>query len=103
LLIAFKSYSQIDQKKLDSLSRSIDSSAKAYRAWQDSFNKVQDSIYQAAINKDFQSSHNPGQLSPEQKRKEAKERQKIILRIGVSIAILIIAAIVWLRRKKTKT
>jgi Flp pilus assembly protein TadB len=41
VLVQSLAFSQIDQKKLDSLSSSIDASVKAYQQWQDSFTKNQ--------------------------------------------------------------
>jgi hypothetical protein len=104
LLMQLSIHAQIDPKKLDSLARSIDSSAKTYRFWQDSFTKAQDSIYQAAINKDIENnSRNPDQFLAEQRRKEAKERQQAIIRIIIGVALLAIGIIAIARREKTKT
>jgi hypothetical protein len=98
------SYSQINQSKLDSLSRSINSSAKAYRAWQDSFKKAQDSVYRSALKKDLQKSRSGREnFSAEERRRKERERQQTTLRIILSIAILITAVFVWRRRRKTKT
>jgi len=103
LALYLNTYAQVDQKKLDSLSRLIDSTAHAYRMQQDSVIHFQDSTYQSEVNKSLQSSRNPDQFVAEQKRREAKERQQAILRIGISAALLIIAIIVLLRRRKTKS
>jgi len=104
LLFISNSYSQIDQDKLDSLSRSINSSAKAYRAWQDSFKKAQDSIYSIAIKKDLQKNRSDSDhFLAEELRREEKRRQQAILCIILSIAILITTVFVWRRRRKTKT
>lgn len=104
LLFPLTIYGQIDQKKLDSLSRSIDSSAKAYKLWQDSFNKVQDSIYHAAISKNVeQNSRNLNNFIDEQKRRGANEKKQAILRIVLSIVLLVIGVIALVRRRKTKT
>jgi len=90
-------YGQIDQKKIDSLERSIDSSTKEQKTWQDSFAKVQDSLYRSAIN-NSDSTH----LSPEQNIKVGG-RQKIILPFAIIAALLVIVIIVILRRKRKKT
>jgi hypothetical protein len=99
-LMQLNVYGQIDQKKLDSLARSIDSSAKTHKSWQDSFTKVQDSIYSSAINKN--NSPTVDDLA-EQKRKETKQRQQILLRIVISVVLLITGFVVLLRRRKNKT
>ena len=104
LLMQFDIHAQIDPKKLDSLSRSIDSSAKVRKSWQDSFSKVQDSIYHAATSKDIKNnSHNTDQFLAEEKRKKAKERQQEILRIVTGAVLLVIGIIALIRRRKTKT
>jgi hypothetical protein len=104
LLLHLSLHAQIDQKKLDSLSRSIDSSAKAYKSWQDSFANLQDSIYHAAISRDTENnSRNLDQFLAEQKGREAKERQQAMLRIVIGIVLLAIGVIALARRRKTKT
>src|SRR5678809_758609 len=77
LLVHLNIYGQIDKKKLDSLSRSIDSSTKAHRLFQDSFTKVQDSIYHSAINKNDSGKFND--FLAEQKRRLEKETQQKML------------------------
>lgn len=91
------SSAQIDQKKLDSLSTSIDASVKTYQQWQDSFNKVQmqKSIERSSINtiefvKQYQ----------EQNRK--KEREQSIRYIIIGTALLSLLVIEFVRRRKAK-
>jgi hypothetical protein len=43
-------FAQIDPGKLDSLSHRIDSNGQSLQAWQDSFQKKQDSIYRLHVN-----------------------------------------------------
>lgn len=93
-------YGQIDQKKADSLARAIDSSAKAHKAWQDSFAKAQDSIYQTAIKEN--NSRKAENFSSVQKEKQAKGKQAI-LRILIGVVLLIVLVILLLRRRKAKT
>jgi CRISPR/Cas system-associated endoribonuclease Cas2 len=97
LFTNFCIYGQIDQKKIDSLELSIDSSTKAQKTWQDSFAKVQDSIYRSAVN-----NSDSTKLSAEQKTK-VKGRQKIILRFAIIAVLLVTTIIVILRRKQKKT
>ena len=74
LLLQFNSYGQIDPKKLDSLSRSIDSSAKLIRSDQDRFIKVQDSAYHSEVNKALgQGSRNHDQFLAEKKRQTVRK------------------------------
>ena len=104
LLLYLNINGQIDQKKLDSLARSIDSSAKARKISQDSFIKIQDSAYQLEMNKALkQNSRKFDNSLTERKRKEAKERQQAILRIVISVVLFIIGIIALLRKRKTKT
>lgn len=103
LLLHLSVWSQIDQKKIDSLSRSIDSSVKAHQSWQDSFTKVQDSIYHVAIGKETESnSSNSSKDLAGQKRRETKEEQQTLLRIIVGVVLLAVGTIFLLRRRKTK-
>ena len=104
LLLQFNSYGQVDPKKLDSLSRSIDSSAKLIRSDQDRFIKVQDSAYHSEVNKALgQGSRNHDQFLAEKKRREEKERQQAIVRIGLSVLIFIVPILVLLRKRKPKS
>ena len=95
LLLHPNVYGQIDQKKLDSLSRAIDSSAKSHKSWQDSFIRSQDSIYQSAVNK------NNGHQRNDVIKQNEKERQKFWLRIIVAVFVIAMV-IALLRKRKTK-
>jgi hypothetical protein len=92
------SYAQIDQRKLDSLSRAIDSSVKAHQSSEDSFIKLQDNHYHSELNKALQQSKN--NLLAEEKREEAEERQQIIVRILIGV-LLVAGIIAIVRRSKT--
>jgi len=101
LLLSLSAYPQLDQRKLDSLSRSIDSSAKASRNWQDSFTKIQDSIYQAATAKSADdNSRNSSQLLAEQEKRESMERQRILLRILAGVSVVLIGIVAWFLKTK---
>ena len=90
-------YGQIDQKKLDSLERAIESSTKAQKGWQDSFAKAQDSIYKSAINKsdNFKSST--------QQTNKLKERQRITLRIVIMVALFLTGVLIAFQQKNRST
>lgn len=104
LLVQLTGSAQIDQKKLDSLSRAIDSSAKAVQAWQDSFDKVQDSIYRSSLRLDLeQNNNNLNNFLAEQKSREERQRQQAMIRFAVSGVIFVILIVVLLRRRKQKT
>lgn len=99
----FNNYGQIDPKKVDSLSRLIDSSAHAYKEQQESVVKYQDSTYKSEMNKAVrQNSPNPDNFLVEQKRREEKERRQTIIRIFSGVLLLLIAIIAMMRRKKSK-
>jgi hypothetical protein len=104
LFFHLNTHGQINQKKLDSLTKAIDSSARIHKSWQDSFTKVQDSIYHAAISKDpEQNSRSLNNFLIEQRRREAKEMQQAILHIVIGILLLIASIIAIARKRKTKT
>jgi hypothetical protein len=85
---------QIDPAKLDSLKRSIDSSVKLSRAWQDSFSKRQDSIYRLSQVKARQADQS-NNISAEKNKRE--KNHSIIFAIAILFLLTII--IVLLRRK----
>jgi hypothetical protein len=94
-------FGQIDQRKLDSLSRLIDSSAQAYKMQQDSIIKQQDSSYKSEVNKALQqNSVDSDKFLAEQKRRESRQRQQSKLRIVIGIALFVILIIALLRRRK---
>lgn len=103
MLMGFYAIPQIDPAKLDSLSRAIDSSSKAYKAWQDSFTKVQDSLYRSSLKKDIeQNNRNLQQYLAEQKRRERKERQQAYIRIFAGLSLFIVLIFVLLRKRRLK-
>ena len=102
--MGFYAIPQIDPAKLDSLSRAIDSSSKAYKAWQDSFTKVQDSLYRSSLKKDIeQNNRNLQQYLAEQKRRERKERQQAYIRIFAGLSLFIVLIFVLLRKRRPKS
>jgi hypothetical protein len=104
LLLHLNTYGQIDQSKLDSLSRSIDSSSKAYKAWQDSFNKAQDSIYRSSVKQDAkQNINNLNYFLEEQKRTEQERRRQATIRLIVSGLIFTTLIIFLIRKRKRRS
>jgi hypothetical protein len=99
LALQLSTQAQIDQRKLDSLRRSIDSSAKTHKQWQDSFTKVQDSLYQDAINKTDLNKQK--ELSEQQERES--QRRKILQGIIIALALVASALLLLLRRRKKNT
>lgn len=91
------SYSQIDPAALDSLARSIDSSARSHRSRQDSMIKVQDSIYQFEVKKAYKN-QDPGSKNNSVEKRE--ENRKEIL-AALVIGVLLLGLIVLLARKRT--
>jgi phage-related tail protein len=104
LLFQFNSYGQIDPKKVDSLSRLIDSSAHAYKLQQDSVVKYQDSTNKSEVNKVLQqSSANQESDSIKQKRSEQEKRQETFVRsIALGVLVFVIVIIALMRRRRTK-
>lgn len=104
MLFQFNSYGQIDPKKVDSLSRLIDSSAHAYKLQQDSVVKYQDSTNKSEVNKALQqSSANQESDSIKQKRSEQEKRQETFVRsIALGVLVFVIVIIALMRRRRTK-
>ena len=104
MLFQFNSYGQIDPKKVDSLSRLIDSSAHAYKLQQDSVVKYQDSTNKSEVNKVLQqSSANQESDSIKQKRSEQEKRQETFVRsIALGVLVFVIVIIALMRRRRTK-
>jgi hypothetical protein len=100
LLLQLSAYSQIDAHKLDSFSRSIDSSARAARKMQDSIIKVQDSTYRSEVSRTIpkKSRENIG-VAAEQKIKE----RRIILIATITGILLLVALIILIQRKQKST
>jgi hypothetical protein len=96
LNLLLNTQAQIDQRKLDSLKKSIDVSAKAHNFWQDSFAKVQDSFYQSAIKSDL----NKRKDLREHREREV-QRRRSLQRIMIAL-LLATAALVLMRRRKKK-
>ena len=97
LLFHLTCYSQVDQEKLDSLTRSIDSSKKVLRNWQDSFTKMQDSIYEARVSK--------AERTPEKttgfivnKTQHAKRQAATYIVIGLGLLMLLFIGLLRKRR-----
>jgi len=100
LFLQHACYSQIDLKKLDSLARSIDSSQKASRSWQDSFNKKQDSIYRAAqIKQDAQTNNRNDARVIAQKEINANQKQQAIIKILIGLLFAILLIVALMRRR----
>lgn len=103
LLLHFGISAQIHPKKRDSLARAIDFSTNAYKAWQDSFTKKQDSIYRSSIKTNTeQNNHNPHPFLTEQKRREDKQRQQAYIRISIGVLFFMVLILGLLRKSKPK-
>jgi hypothetical protein len=87
---------QVDQRKLDSLSRHIDSSQKALRHWQDSFTKHQDSVYNTQLRKEDRQN---SQALPQENEKKIKSNTTVIL-ILITSALILLVIIWWYRRRR---
>ncbi|HEU4472072.1 MAG TPA: hypothetical protein VFR58_13360 [Flavisolibacter sp.] len=95
VLCSLQAHPQVDPGKLDSLSRAIAEKAGATRKWQDSFLAAQDSA-RRSHNKAF------GKGEPERRGSdEAKENKGIAIPLVLLIAIAMILALLY-RRRKTK-
>ena len=95
LLLQTAAFPQIDPQKLDSLSHSIDSSLKAYQAWQDSFTRAekQKSIERRTI-------HTAEYTQRLQQEKNQKKRLQTIRYIFIGLIFLTVLTVGILRRRK---
>jgi hypothetical protein len=98
LTIQLSTQAQIDQAKLDSLKRSIDASAKAHKLWQDSFAKVQESLYQNGIKTNLSK-----QKGLREQRDREAQRRKTLQGSIIALLVAMAALILVLRRKKKNT
>ncbi len=101
LLFQLQCYGQIDQRKLDSLSKAIDSSSAIYKKQQDVVIKTQDSIYRSEISKNLQSSRDADRVVVGQKQR-VEQRQKDMVRLMAGILLFLILIIVLSRKRKQK-
>jgi hypothetical protein len=101
LFIQLHSYEQIDQAKVDSLAKLIDSSAKAYKTEQDSIVKRQDSVYKLEAQKMLQKNQNNHSSLPGQGRRAMP--QQIVACIVACILLLLIAIVALKRRRKPRS
>jgi hypothetical protein len=86
-------FSQINPQKLDSLSHAIDSTQKRVQAWQDSFNKKQDSLYQSGVPKATRKSN---------LEQQPQYKKKSLILLGILVAIGTFIVIVLVVREKRK-
>jgi hypothetical protein len=86
-------FSQINPQKLDSLTHSIDSTQKRVQAWQDSFSKKQDSLYQSGVRKATRESS---------LGKEPPYKRKLPIVLGILMALGTFAVLLFVLKKKRK-
>jgi hypothetical protein len=98
LLFSIDSFGQIDQRKVDSLARLIDSSAEARLHQQETIIKRIDSSYHSDLNKALQ--QNRGDSLAKQKQMEARRRQQTTIRILIGVLFFTILIIALALRKK---
>jgi accessory gene regulator protein AgrB len=99
LLIYLYAPAQIDQQKLDSLKRSIDSNTRAVKSWQDSFQKNQDSLYRSRIMHDTLRTNT---ATDTRSLMEHEKRKKMYLRLLVTVILVLALAYILLGRKKVR-
>lgn len=97
LSLQLNAYGQIDPEKVDSLARTIDSSANARQLKQDSAIKIIDSNYRSGLNEAIRNSHNN---LTEQKIKAVNGRKQIILQIIIGVALLIVVLFVAMFKRR---
>jgi|GEM_PF-2046569 len=103
LLIPALLHAQIDPQKLDSLQQSIEASTRATKAWQDSFQKTQDSIYRKEVLNRIQEEKNAiGKEILNRKEKESEKDKTSEVAIVLAAAVLAIGLIMVLRKRRMK-
>jgi len=103
LLFQLNSYSQVDQKKLDSLEIAIELNQKRIQASLDSFNKLQDSLYKLSQQKQkVQEDINRMSQTAEEfaKKRDAERKKRTTIYLIVGAAILILVLIIPRKRRK---
>lgn len=96
ILLSLACSSQIDSQKLDSLSHVIALKNKSIKAWQDSFNQKQDSIYRQGI------SNETNRENPEVRNRKEKPRKWIALVSSVVVLLGLLITVLFKRTKKKK-
>jgi hypothetical protein len=86
-------FSQINPQKLDSLTHAIDSTQKRVQAWQDSFNKKQDSLYRSGVNK----ANGESNL-----QKEPPDVRQLPIVLGILIVLSAFVVMLYVVKKKRK-
>jgi hypothetical protein len=102
LVMAVLSHSQIDQEKLDSLHRNIDSNNKATIRFNDSMKQRTDSMIYSGVNQideELMERNRNAMLELYNQRQEDQKRKGILyLAFGIGMAVLLVFGL--LRRKK---
>ena len=100
LLIPIFTFSQ-SLSDIDSLSRAIDSSAKANKKVLDSLNRKLDSTYAEVQLR--QNSENLNRLLADLKEREKKEQRQTYIRMGFLIILIIIVVLAIIRRRRSRS
>lgn len=103
LLLGLSGFSQEDQvnpEALDSFKRSIESSRQQVKAWQDSFNRSQDSLYNLAIN-NAGFKQNPASLlnvDVEKYERDENKLQRVYITVSIGVILFILLAVAISKR-----
>lgn len=94
LLLIQNASAQVDQQKLDSLKQSIDAHSKKVQAWQDSFKKKQDSIYQSYIDEEKGTI-----VTPADEKDHARKKKEILIPVVITVMFLLLLFLLVRKRK----
>ena len=101
-LVGLAQQDQVDPLKLDSFKRSMESSHRQMELWQDSFNRQQDSIYEAALSNAGvnQNSTNLLKVLTKDPSRDETRLQRAYLIVGIGVVLFVLLAVLISRRKK---
>jgi hypothetical protein len=100
LIFHLTSFSQIDSRKLDSLSKVINAENQSLQNWQDSFQKKQDSIYKHNTSKRYSLSNEEDAIA---KDRRIRQKRRVIFPIVGGIVFIGLLVANLLRKKKKRT
>jgi alpha-tubulin suppressor-like RCC1 family protein len=100
LIFHLTSFSQIDFRKLDSLSKVINAENQSLQNWQDSLQKKQDSIYKHNTSKRYSLSNEEDAIA---KDRRIRQKRRVIFPIVGGIVFIGLLVANLLRKKKKRT
>ena len=102
-VLVFHFFFTAQSQNIDSLSQSIDSSAKVLQNVNDRFQQVQDSLYQLKLLRTMEQHGKPlDRFLEEKKEQERIEKRQLYIRIGLGVAILLVLIFGLIRQRNKR-